>query len=427
MFHRPPEPPRNRAVWVIGTFDTKAVELAFIAERIASQGLAVVTADVSTTDPDRRTAPIVAAASISVGAREIARCHPGGETAVFTGERGSAVRAMAEALTAFLSSRDDIAGLITAGGSGAAALVSPAMREQPVGLPKLIVSTLASGDVRPYVGSADITMMYPVVDVAGINRISRRVLANAAHAIAGMARASMSDAAQASDASDDRPALGLSMFGVTTPCVQNVASALADTFDCLVFHATGLGGQGLERLASQGQLAAMVDISTTEIADHLCGGVLDAGADRLDAPARHALPWIGSCGALDMVNFWGMGSVPQHYRDRLLHVHNDNVTLMRTTPDENQRIGSWIAEKLNRMQGPVCLLIPEGGVSALDAPGQAFWWPQADRALFDALQNGVIQTPQRRLVYVPAHINDPAFAARIVQTVRETVQDASLP
>jgi len=400
------------AVWVIGTFDTKAAELGFIAECIAAQGVPVMTADVSTTTAAARAT--AGERGPDVCAQDIARCHPQGEAAVFTGERGSAVHAMAEALAVFLRDRDDVAGMIAAGGSGAAALVAPAMREQPVGLPKLIVSTLASGDVRPYVGSADITMMYPVVDVAGLNRISRRVLANAAHAIAGMARAA------APPASDDRPALGLSMFGVTTPCVQSVAAALGDTFDCLVFHATGLGGQGLERLADQGQFAAMVDLTTTEIADHLCGGVLDPGEDRLGAPSRRPLPWIGSCGALDMVNFWGMDTVPQRYRDRLLHVHNDNVTLMRTTPEENQRIGAWIAEKLNRMQGPVRLLIPEGGVSALDAPGQAFWWPQANRALFDALEAGVIQTPQRRLIYVPAHINDKAFVAQVVQAVRET-------
>jgi uncharacterized protein (UPF0261 family) len=322
---------------------------------------------------------------------------------------------MAQALTRFLRQRSDIGGVIGAGGSGSASLLAPALQSLPIGLPKLLVCTLASGDVRAFVGSSDIMMLYPVVDVSGLNRISRQVLANAAHAMAGMVQGWRPPAA------DALPAIGLSMFGVTTACVQGVTMALRREFDCLVFHATGTGGQSLEKLADDGALAAMVDITTTEIADLLCGGVLSAGEDRLGAAIRRGLPYVGSCGALDMVNFWARETVPKQFSERLFHVHNPNVTLMRTTPDENVRIGRWIAERLNRMRGPVRFLLPEGGLSALDAPGQPFWWPAADQALFDTLTRHVEQTPQRSIVRVPAHINDPYFIERVVEAVRSVV------
>lgn len=394
----------TRAAYVVGTFDTKAEELLYLRDRIRAQGVRVVTVDVSTSTD--------AAHGADVSAAEVAS-HLAAD--VFTGDRGSAVEAMAQALVAFVRTRTDLGGLIGAGGSGAAALVSPAMRSLPVGVPKLLVCTLASGDVRPYVGSADIAMLYPVVDVSGLNRISRQVLGNAAHAMAGMVHAWQAPAA------DALPALGLSMFGVTTACVQGVTHALQSEFECLVFHATGSGGQSLEKLADDGHLAAMVDLTTTEIADLLCGGVLSAGDDRLAAPTRHALPYVGSCGALDMVNFWARDTVPARYNERLFHIHNAHVTLMRTTPDENARIGRWIAERLNHMTGPVRFLIPEGGVSALDAPGQPFWWPEADRALFDAISAHTRQTAQRQIVTVPAHINDTRFIEQVVAAVRSVV------
>jgi len=393
-----------KAAYVVGTFDTKAAELLFVRDRIRAQGVPVVAVDVATTRHD------VPGADVS--AAEVAAHHPRGATAVFTGERASAVAAMADALVGFVRQRGDLGGVIGAGGSGAAALVSPALRALPVGVPKLLVCTLASGDVRPYVGSSDIATLYPVVDVSGLNRISRQVLANAAHAMAGMVRAWQAPPA------DALPALGLSMFGVTTPCVQGVTQALQGEYECLVFHATGAGGQSLEKLAEDGHLAAMVDLTTTEIADLLCGGVLSAGEDRLGAPGRRPLPYVGSCGALDMVNFWARETVPKHLDDRLFHIHNANVTLMRTTPTECRRIGAWIAQRLNRMRGPVRFLIPEGGVSALDAPGQAFWWPEADAALFDAIVEQTEQTEMRRIVRVPAHINDATFVAEVVRTVR---------
>ena len=396
-----------KSAYVVGTFDTKAEELLFVRDRLRAQGVPVVCVDVSTTEHDLPGADVSAA--------QVAALHPAGARAVFTGERGSAVAAMSAALLAFIRQRSDLGGIMSAGGSGAAALVSPAMRALPVGLPKLLVCTLASGDVRPYVGSSDIAMLYPVVDVSGLNRISRQVLANAAHAMAGMVRAWEAPAA------DALPALGLSMFGVTTPCVQGVTRALQGEYECLVFHATGAGGQSLEKLADDGHLAALVDLTTTEIADLLCGGVLSAGEDRLGAPIRRPLPYIGSCGALDMVNFWGRETVPKQFDERLFHIHNANVTLMRTTPSENRRIGEWIAQRLNRMLGHVRFLIPDGGVSALDAPGHAFWWPEADAELFDAILRHTEQTEARRIVRVPAHINDTAFVDEVVRNVRNVL------
>jgi uncharacterized protein (UPF0261 family) len=392
------------AAWVVGTFDTKGEELGYLCECIRAQGVPVVSVDVSTSGRG--------SGSALISAREVAGRHPGGADAVFTGERGSAVSAMAQALVLLLRGRTDVGGVVAAGGSGAAALVAPALRSLPVGCPKLLVCTLASGDVRPFVGSSDIFMLYPVVDIAGLNRISRQVLANAAHAMAGMVRARLAPDANA------LPCLGLSMFGVTTPCVQGVTQALQGEFECLVFHATGTGGQSLEKLADDGQLAAMVDITTTEIADLLCGGVLSAGEDRMGAAARRALPYVGSCGALDMINFWGRASVPEELAGRTIHEHNENVTLVRTTPQDNERIGRWIADRLNRMPGEVRFLIPEGGVSALDAPGQPFWWPQADAALFDAIEQHTKQGPRRRVLRVPSHINDAAFIAAVVAAVR---------
>jgi uncharacterized protein (UPF0261 family) len=398
-------PDAARAAYVVGSFDTKGEELAFIAERIRAQGLRVLTVDVSTS--------AAASRGCDVSNTEVAAAHPGGASGVFTGERGSAVGAMAQALVAFLAGRKDLGGVIGAGGSGAAALLSPALQALPVGVPKLLVCTLASGDVRAFVGSADIMMLYPVTDVSGLNRISRQVLGNAAHALAGMVNAWQPAAA------DAQPTVGLTMFGVTTPCVQAVTARLEADHDCLVFHATGTGGQSMEKLAASGLLAAVLDLTTTEIADELVGGVLSAGPQRLDVFTSTGIPYLGSVGALDMVNFWALDSVPSRFATRQLHSHNAQVTLMRTTPEENARFGAWIAARLNHMDGPVRFLLPLGGISALDAPGQPFWDPAADAALFDALRRDLNQTDKRRLVEVPAHINDPIFATEVVRQFRE--------
>jgi uncharacterized protein (UPF0261 family) len=325
---------------------------------------------------------------------------------------------MANAFEQFITTRRDVGGLISAGGSGGTALATPAMRRLPIGVPKLMVSTVASGDVRPYVGWADICMLYSVTDVSGINRISERVLANAAHALAGMIVNDRRDAAPSST----KPAIGLTMFGVTTPCVQAVTKLLEARYDCLVFHATGTGGQSMEKLVESGLLSGIIDITTTEVADELFGGVFSAGPDRFEAIIRTQAPYVGSCGALDMVNFHAMDTVPAHYRSRNLYPHNQYVTLMRTTPDECTAMGEWIADKLNRMEGPVRFLIPEGGVSLLDTPGKPFWDPAADKALFSALERRFRSGPNRRLIKLPHNINDPEFATALAGQFREIAE-----
>ena len=389
----------GRAAYVVGTFDTKARELFFIRQCLEKLGLRVVTVDLATSGKP---------SPASVHPREVARHHPQGEAAVFSGDRGSAVTGMALAFEHYVLTRRDLGGIISAGGSGGTALATSGMRALPIGVPKLMVSTMASGDVRPYVGPSDICMMYSVTDVQGINRISEKVLANAAHALAGMVTHPPVESAIT------RPALGLTMFGVTTPCVQGVAKRLQDDFDCLVFHATGVGGQSMEKLVDSGLLAGVIDVSTTEVADEIGGGVLSAGPTRMDVFARHAIPYVGSCGALDMINFGAWDSVPERFRSRKLYRHNPTVTLMRTTVDENQRIGEFIAAKLNAMAGPVRFLIPAGGVSAIDKPGQPFHDPEADRVLFATIEQHFRPGAERRLMRLPHHINDEAFADALV-------------
>lgn len=395
----------GRSAYIVGTFDTKGRELRYLQSCIERLGLRTVTVDLSTSGQP---------SPAQVGPREVARHHPGGEGAVFTADRGSAVSAMAEAFERYLPTRRDIGGIISAGGSGGTALVTPAMQRLPVGLPKVMVSTVASGDVRQYVGATDITMMYSVTDVQGINRISQQVLANAAHALSGM----IASARRAGEGAS-RPAIGLTMFGVTTPCVQAVSRALESEYDCLTFHATGTGGQSMEKLAESGMLAGVIDVSTTEIADLTVGGVFSAGEDRLGAFTRHAIPYVGSCGALDMVNFHAMDTVPERFRGRNLYRHNPQITLMRTTVEENEAMGRWIGEKLNRFRGPVRFLIPEGGVSLLDSPGSAFWDPEADAALFRAIEQAFRPSGDRRLVRLPHNVNDPAFARALVEHFHE--------
>jgi uncharacterized protein (UPF0261 family) len=389
--------------YVVGTWDTKAPELAYLAECLQRSGVGVVTVDVGTSGG--------ATPQTDFTARDVARFHPDGpDAALGLNDRGAAVSAMSIALAAFLPPCRDLGGVIAAGGSGNTALVAPAFRALPIGTPKVIVSTVASGNVAPYVGASDIAMMYSVTDVQGLNRISRRVLANGAHALAGM----ILNDPPASIAAD-KPAIGLTMFGVTTPCIQAVMAQLADRFDCLVFHATGTGGQSMEKLADSGLLSGLIDATTTEIPDFLFGGVFAATADRLGAVARTRLPYVSSCGALDMVNFGALATVPAQFRNRRLHVHNANVTLMRTTPDENRQVGEWLAARLNQCEGQVRFLIPAGGLSLLDVPGEPFHDPEADGALFDAITANFNQTESRKLIQLPAAINDPSFASALVE------------
>ncbi len=414
LFREPAAPRRDLAdrgggneVLVAGTFDTKGAELAYIRDRLAGFGLSPRTVDLSTSGRP---------SSADVPPHHVAAHHPRGANAVFTGERGASVGAMAEAFERWMGRQGGIGGIISAGGSGGTALATPAMRLLPVGVPKVMISTVASGDVGRYVGASDIMMMYSVTDVQGLNRISRRVLANGANALAGMVRPAGPERAplrpprvrQSED--DDRPGLGLTMFGVTTTAIQQITARVEDRYDCLVFHATGVGGRSMEKLADSGLLAAAVDLTTTEICDMMMGGVLAADEDRFGAFIRTRTPWVGSVGALDMVNFGPRDTVPERYRSRRFVEHNPQVTLMRTTAEENARMGEWIARRINEMTGPVRFLIPEGGVSALDAPGQPFHDPEADRALFDAIAGTFEEGANRRLVRTPHHVNDAAFA-----------------
>lgn len=399
----------GRKAYIVGTCDTKAAELRYVHSLLQASGLETVVVDVSTQGDDCDIADIRSA--------DVAAGHPDGPEAVFVNDRGRAVAAMAEALRRLLGTREDLGGVIGLGGSGGTALITPAMRDLDVGVPKIMVSTVASGNVAPYVGPSDITMMYSVTDLAGMNRISRRVLGNAANALAGMMQGHTPEAA------DIKPAIGLSMFGVTTGCVNQVVKALEQDYDCLVFHATGTGGQSMEKLSDSGMLTGLLDITTTEICDLFMGGVFSAGKERLDVVAKTSVPYVGSCGALDMVNFGALATVPEQYRHRLLHEHNPQVTLMRTTTEENARMGRWIGEKLNRCSGPVHFLIPEGGVSALDAPGGPFYDPEADAALFQALEDTVKQTSRRQLIRYPYNINDPEFSAALVEHFQAVMAD----
>ncbi len=393
------------AILVAGTLDTKGPELRLMRDVLKARGLTVRMVDLSTSGKP---------SGADVPPHAVAAFHPRGVAGVITGDRGTAVAGMTLAFERWIRAQEDVAGVVSAGGSGGTALVAPAMRSLPVGVPKVIVSTVASGNVGQYIGPSDILMLHSVADVQGINSITRQVLTNGAAALAGMVEARRAEQARG----DDKPAVGLTMFGVTTPCVQQVVARLRDDFDCLVFHATGTGGRAMEKLMDSGMLSAILDLTTTEVCDMVAGGVFAADEDRFGASIRSGLPYIGACGALDMVNFNAPETVPERYRGRRLYEHNPQITLMRTSVEENDRMGRWIGERLNRMTGPVRFFLPEGGVSALDAPGAPFWDPEADRALFAALEATVRQTSARQLIRVPHNINAVEFSDLVVQTFR---------
>lgn len=390
--------------YVAGTCDTKGDELRYIRNLIEAAGVETCLVDVGTKGTDE---------DVNVTAVEVAAHHPQGADAVLGGDdRGAAVTIMAEAFARFVATRNDIGGMIGAGGSGNTAVITAGMRTLPIGTPKIMISTVASADVAPYVGPNDIAMVYSVADVAGLNRITRAVLGNAANALVGMIKHEVPKGKH-------KPAVGMTMFGVTTPCVDQLRALLKEDYDCLVFHATGTGGQSMEKLVESGMVKGCIDATTTEVCDLLMGGVFSAGPQRFDAIARAGLPYVGSCGALDMVNFGAKETVPEKYKGRNIYVHTPQVTLLRTSPDENRMMGEWIGNKLNSCVGPVRFLIPEGGVSLIDAPGAPFHDPEADAALFVALERTVEQNEKRQILRYPHHINDPAFAEALVTAWRE--------
>ncbi|MGE3830046.1 MAG: ABC transporter permease [Parvibaculaceae bacterium] len=395
----------GRTALVVGTFDTKGIELRYIRDRLRALGIPVRTVDLSTSGKP---------SSADVTPIQVASMHQGGSSAVFSDDRGRAVTAMAEAFARWIEREHGIGGVISAGGSGGTSLATAGMRRLPVGIPKIMVSTVASGDVGHYVGPADIMMMYSVSDVQGVNSITEQVLGNAANALAGMIAGLPSGEVRDARRRHARPAVGITMFGLTTPCVQAVTRSLSADYDCLVFHATGTGGRSMENLADSGLLSAFLDLTTTEIADMMVGGVFAADQDRFGAAIRTGLPYVGSVGAMDMVNFGARETVPEKFRSRKFVIHNPNVTLMRTTRDENRAIGEWIGLRLNRMEGPVRFLLPEKGVSAIDAPGKPFHDPEADNALFEAIEKTVYKTGRRNVERVPANINDASFSEAVV-------------
>lgn len=400
-------------VVLLGTLDTKGTEYAFLRDQVLAQGCNVVMIDAGVlSDPDYAVdysrADVAAAASVDL------------QSLIDAGDRGAAVEAQSRGAAAIIEKlyeEGHVNGVLGMGGSGGSSVVSFSMRRLPVGVPKLLVSTMGSGDTRPYVGSADIAMMYSVVDIAGINDISARILGNAAAGIAGMAKAH--EAYEPSPQS--KPLVGAMMFGVTTPSVTSAREWLEEHgYEVLVFHATGTGGQSMEALIESGYITASLDITTTELADELVGGVLSAGPDRLEMAGTVGIPQVVSLGALDMVNFGPLETVPERFKDRNLYVHNPTITLMRTTPEECAELGLVIAEKLNKAVGPLTLFIPLKGVSAIATEGGVFYDPEADAALIDALRLNL--EPSVEVVEMDTDINDPEFATAMAKKLDEHYQ-----
>ncbi|MGH7503200.1 MAG: Tm-1-like ATP-binding domain-containing protein, partial [Longimicrobiales bacterium] len=382
-------------VLLIGTLDTKGEELGYVRDLIRARGHETRILDAGVLGEPGFVPEIAAEQVAEAGGTALSDLRA-------SGDRGRALEVMARGAAA-VAVDEHSAGRIDAvlglGGSCGTAIATSAMRALPVGLPRVMVSTVASGPVGSYVGVTDITMMYSVVDVAGLNRISRQILTNAAGAVCGMLE-------QAKPSSEDRLLVAATMFGVTTPCVQRVRQRLEERgYEVLIFHATGSGGRAMEGLIRAGFIAGVADVTTTEWCDELAGGILSAGPDRLDAAAQSGTPQVVSVGALDMVNFGPAETVPERYRGRLVHVHNPNVTLMRTTAAECARLGEIIGVKLNAATGPATLMLPLQGVSALDKQGQPFRDEAADAALFDALRRTV--RPPVTIIELDQHINDP--------------------
>jgi uncharacterized protein (UPF0261 family) len=394
-------------VVLAGTLDTKGHEYHFLRDRLHEHGVDVLVVDVGVyapqIEPDISREEVARSAGENIG--ELASA----------GDRGAATEAMgrgAAALLMSLHAQGRVQGLLGIGGSGGSSIVTTAMRALPVGVPKLMVSTLASGDTRPYVGAVDVTMMYSVVDIAGINSMSARILTNAAGAIAGMAGASM-------PSMEHKPLVGASMFGVTTPGVTRARERLDELgYEVLVFHATGTGGQSMETLAAGGFLAGVLDLTTTELADELVGGVLSAGPDRLEAAGAAGLPQVVSLGALDMVNFGPRETVPPRFEDRTLYVHNPTVTLMRTSPDECRELGRQVGRKLSAATGPTALFVPRRGVSMIAVAGQPFHDPQADEALRAGLAETLVDVERHDL---DLDVNDEQFALAMADRLHEMI------
>ena len=394
------------SVVIVGTLDTKGEEIGFARDVLEGQGLEVHLVDVGVMgepdlDPDTDAAAVAEAGGSTLEALREA------------GDRGKAIEIMGDGAAVVASRLHDegrLDGILGLGGGGNTSVATAAMRALPMGVPKLMLSTMASGDTEPYIGYHDIAMMYSVADIEGLNQLSRTVISNAALAMVGM----VSNEPDAE--TEEKPTIGITMFGVTTPCVQTARDWLeARGYETIVFHATGTGGRAMESLIEEGVIDGVLDVTTTEWADELVGGVLAAGPDRLDAAAERGIPQVVSTGALDMVNFGPKDSISDEFDGRRFHVHNPQVTLMRTTPEENAELGRIIAEKLNAATGPTALALPLGGVSMLDAEGEEFHDPEADDALFDALRDHLDDDVE--VIESPANINDDEFARTLAKAI----------
>jgi uncharacterized protein (UPF0261 family) len=395
-------------VVLLGTLDTKGREYAFLRDRLLEQGVDVLVVDAGVNDPVGLE-PDVPNTELASDVAALAAA----------GDRGAAVTAMGEGAARVvkrLHAEGRLDGILALGGSGGSSIAAAAMRELPVGVPKLIVSTVGSGDTRPYVGASDVSMTYSVVDIAGVNSVSARIMANAAGAIAGMARATVPQL-------EAKPLIGASMFGVTTPCVTRARERLEELgYEVLVFHATGTGGQSMEALARGGFLAGILDVTTTELADDLVGGVLSAGPERLEAAGALGLPQVVSLGALDMVNFGPRETVPERFAGRNLYVHNPTVTLLRTSPEECRELGRRIGTKLSAARGPTALFVPLKGVSMIAVEGQPFHDPEADAALLEGLHETLGPHVERH--DVDTDVNDESFAVALADRLHELIQEA---
>ena len=394
-----------KTVGIVGTLDTKGMEFRFIKEQIEASGTSTYTVNTGimgepSFEPDVSAGEVAAAAGTSLQALQDG------------GDRGVAVAAMAEGaakIIAELQRDGKIDGVISLGGSAGTTIGTTAMRAVPVGVPKIMVSTLASGDTSPYVDTKDVSMMYSVVDIAGINSLSRQILANAAGAIVGMVNAEV-------PAAEDKPLIGATMFGVTTPCVTKARELLEEAgYEVLVFHATGAGGRAMEDLVKGGFIVGVLDVTTTELADELVGGVLSAGPDRLEAAGDLGVPQVVAPGALDMVNFGPPDTVPKQFKDRTFYQHNPTVTLMRTTVEENAELGEIMGQKLSQAKGPTTVIIPKQGVSAIDQEGQPFYSAEAEAAWIENLKANLGDNVT--LIEMNNHINDDAFATKLVETL----------
>lgn len=399
-------------VFLPGTFDTKGTEFAFLKSLLEKQGFHCICADAGVLNPPSF-APDISREEVFLAAGTTLN------KVLLEKNRGKSVEAGANGLAKIaidLFNQGKIHGVLGMGGSAGTTLGTSAMRALPFGIPKIMVSTLASGQVRPFVGVKDITMMHSVVDICGLNRISTKVLSNAVHAMAGMLNAPYISSTL------EKPLLAATMFGVTTPCVELGRNILEQSGrEVLVFHATGTGGLTMESFIRDGLIKGVLDITTTELADELVGGILSAGNERLTAAGIMGIPQIISVGALDMVNFGPMDTVPEKFRSRMLYAHNSNVTLMRTTPEENDLLGKEIALKANAAKGPTAIIFPLHGISALDASGQPFWWPQANQALRESLKLWL--SPDVEYIEMDLHINDSAFGKACAQKLINYLKD----